>query len=350
MNSSRDNFKKNELLIKNVFKIMVAENRASVFKLQQFIDEKYNPKYPKQTISIYKLSQVIEQLEVIYNCKIATKMNGVKALTFKNIKKADIRRIDNKRRRNESSYQLAFDIINQIGGDELSPAVFKNITEKIKSEFIISKRVVFQFEKAKNQQDILRVNNFLETIATAILNTEKLKIKSSKFCGEVTPLQIREYNSRWFLVGLKEGENDVFYTTINQISALKNTYKTVDKNEAVTKKILDKYFSNRIGLSLGTKNEFGDDFDPFKSYKVVLDVNKVYYHKYLKSKMWFDKFELKENEADSVNDERIIISSKINKELVSKLFSFKDYVVIKEPFFLRKHIKFKIETLLNKYQ
>ena len=78
-------------------------------------------------------------------------------------------------------------------------------------------------------------------------------------------------------------------------------------------------------------------------------LNKDYFDKYYNSKPLL-KFEIVQ--SDKKNDFVKIVSEDIyiNKELVTALFSYKSYVEVLEPVFLREHIKSIIEDLNTMYE
>ena len=65
--------------------------------------------------------------------------------------------------------------------------------------------------------------------------------------------------------------------------------------------------------------------------------------------MWFTEFESSEEDAEGIGHVEVSVKSKINKELVSKIFSYKSQVKVKKPLFLSAHIHEHLKILLKNY-
>ena len=339
--------KRNYEIEKNVFELLKEESLNGI-KLSVFL-RLYNKKHSNSVISRYRLEQVIKQLENVYNAKIFFKEKGFK-LSLKEIKKKDINRIESRKKRKITSYQLAYDLINQLGGNINSSVVFEKIKRAISDEFVIKETGIFQLESSYQQIQILKEKKLIEIFVEVILENEIINIEYE--FGEkqsVVPLQIKEYNSRWFLITLNPINNKVKHFAFDRITKAKKTYKTSEIQKSQAKRILNSYFKNRIGVSEGTKTEFGEEFDTNKTYNISFDVERNYFNRYFKNKMWFTEFDSSEEDAEAIGHVEVSVKSKINKELVSKIFSYKSQVKVKKPLFLSAHIQEHLKTLLKNY-
>ena len=211
--------KRNYEIEKNVFELLKDESLNGI-KLSVFL-RLYNNKYSNAIISRYRLEQIIKQLEKVYKAKIFFKEKGFK-LSLKEIKKKDINRIESRKKRKITSYQLAYDLINQLGGNINSSVVFEKIKRAISDEFVIKETGIFQLESSYQQIQILKEKKLIEIFVEVILENEIINIEYE--FGEkqsVVPLQIKEYNSRWLLITLNPINNKVKHFAFDRITKAK---------------------------------------------------------------------------------------------------------------------------------
>jgi len=185
----------------------------------------------------------------------------------------------------------------------------------------------------------------INTIVKAMNNGFKLKFKKENFhYGEVkhyivTPLRLKEYLNRWYLIAIKDGEEFFKNYGIERISDLeiireqgvdiKKFEKKLDRyKDIVGINYSDEYFSEPIEIEVKTFN---------------------YQHKYLQTLPLHHSQQI----ALVPNDEsKAIVTFKLqpNYEFISDLLRMNENVVVQEPVELREIMLDKHRTALSRYQ
>lgn len=160
------------------------------------------------------------------------------------------------------------------------------------------------------------------------------KETTTKYC--ISPFQLREYQGRWYVVGLPEGENHIKTFGLARISDL----RTAGKSSCIKSKYLKQLekFDQIIGL-----NYDGSDK---KEVIEILVSNSQY--KYLKTL----PLHASQRFEEQLTDGRTKISMSIipNYELIMQLLKFGDQMEVIRPEKLRNKIKKIIENNLKIYQ
>jgi predicted DNA-binding transcriptional regulator YafY len=176
-------------------------------------------------------------------------------------------------------------------------------------------------------------------IFNAIINKTVLKIKYEPFNApeyEVTfhPYFLKQYNSRWFVFGYNEYNNNVHWNLAldrinNEVEKTINEYKE-DRTD------WEEFFEDMIGVSKGINEQ---------PHEVKLLFNKEQ-APYIKTKPFHSTQKIKVLEDDSLE---IRINVIINYELESKILSYGEKVKVITPDTLVLKIKERIQQQFQNY-
>ncbi len=203
---------------------------------------------------------------------------------------------------------------------------FKILKERVKPEDYS------QYQGVEYMQPILlAVRNHL-TIRFVHENFER----NTKTLYTITPLQLREYDRRWYVVGVPENEDHIKTFGLSRISNLKtrglSLIRLFDFQEQLAK------FDRIVGLNYDAAD---------KAEFIRIAISKKQY-KYLKTlplhkSQHFEK---------SLPDGRVELSLFLipNYELKMQLLKMGDQLEVLEPAFLRKEIKKTLQRSLEFYQ
>ena len=147
------------------------------------------------------------------------------------------------------------------------------------------------------------------------------------------PWYLKQYNTRWFLLGFNEEFNDITNLALDRILSYEKLEIDYKSNENIN---FDEYFEDVIGVTI--KNDSPTE-------KIILKINRDVWP-YIESKPLHGSQKLK-----SRTNENVLIELNVqrNHELVSKLFSYLDAIEVLEPEVLRTQFKSISERLFKKY-
>lgn len=153
---------------------------------------------------------------------------------------------------------------------------------------------------------------------------------------KITPLQIREYQNRWYVIGVPEGETHIRTFGLDRISDLElSEYSTIKISEFETQ--LDK-FNNVVGLNYNATEK--------KEFIRIAVTEKQY--KYLRS-LPLHQSQTLEKELD---DQRLEVSFylKPNFEFKMHILKMGSRVEVLSPDWLREEIKTELQNSLKQYK
>ena len=178
---------------------------------------------------------------------------------------------------------------------------------------------------------------YLSIIFNAIINKQVLHIVYSPFnkpdCEwDIHPYFIKQYNNRWFLLGLNNKDNRISNIGLDRIKSLENSpIPYIEDNIIVD---IDEYFSDVVGVTIPANKDI---------VRVKLQFSEKRYP-YIISKP------LHESMRKVDNDNHIVAIDVIpNRELESLVLSFGDDVEVLEPIEFREQIAHKIKSNYQKY-
>ena len=180
----------------------------------------------------------------------------------------------------------------------------------------------------------------IEDIMNAIIHKYPLKMCYKPFFGKesernIYPYYLRQYNGRWYVFALCEGQNEIHNYPLDRIVRLEHLSKpyiesSIDFNE---------YFDDIVGVS---------NYKKALVEKVVLKVGNSSID-YIRTKpLHWSQTELKEY---STEDYTIIqLKVKVNTELKMLLFSYSDAIEVLEPAWLRDSFAKRIKNMSDMYK
>lgn len=178
--------------------------------------------------------------------------------------------------------------------------------------------------------------DWFKDVFDAIVNSRVLDITYSKFNGsrpyywKIHPYFLKQYNNRWFLLGLNDRSKKISILALDRIDDLKEIRMDFIPNTIID---LDEYFKNIIGIT----KENG----PIENVRLQFSKNRF---PYVETKPIHDSQRI----IDHGN--RIIEINVIpNKELRTMILSFGNDVEVLSPLHLRGQIATILKGSLNKY-
>lgn len=189
------------------------------------------------------------------------------------------------------------------------------------------------------QNEQLRGLEFLGELIDSAIHHQPLRILYRSYYGIehntiVHPYHIKQFNNRWFLLGLEETDNGNRLTNkaLDRIVKFSRANVSFIPNTEVD---FREYFKDIVGVTVPKEHPVAE--------KVVLKFDAARFP-YIVSKPIHPS-----QEVISEEDYTLQISVRPNKELESRIFSYGPQVEVLEPEWLRQQIEEKIEETLKKY-
>jgi predicted DNA-binding transcriptional regulator YafY len=189
------------------------------------------------------------------------------------------------------------------------------------------------------QNEQLRGLEFLGELIDSAIHHQPLRILYRSYYGIehntiVHPYHIKQFNNRWFLLGLEETDNGNRLTNkaLDRIVKFSRANVSFIPNTEVD---FREYFKDIVGVTVPKEHPMAE--------KVVLKFDAARFP-YIVSKPIHPS-----QEVISEEDCTLQISVRPNKELESRIFSYGPQVEVLEPEWLRQQIEEKIEETLKKY-
>lgn len=189
------------------------------------------------------------------------------------------------------------------------------------------------------QNEQLRGLEFLGELIDSAIHHQPLRILYRSYYGIehntiVHPYHIKQFNNRWFLLGLEETDNGNRLTNkaLDRIVKFSRANVSFIPNTEVD---FREYFKDIVGVTVPKEHPVAE--------KVVLKFDPARFP-YIVSKPIHPS-----QEVISEEDCTLQISVRPNKELESRIFSYGPQVEVLEPEWLRQQIEGKIEETLKKY-
>ena len=192
------------------------------------------------------------------------------------------------------------------------------------------------FEKAPFSKG----NEHIEPLLEAIKEKKAIEILYHKFNEEkpdgriVSPLLLKEYRNRWYLLGVIHEEIEIRTFGLDRIVAVLHRPEVPFKESSSFD--ADTYFRNTLGISYenGEAEEVILSFTPFQG-------------NYIKTQHLHSTQEVL---VDNEQEFRIKIKVAINYELISTILSFGEAVEVVSPSLLRERIIGKVMKCHNLYK
>ncbi len=188
--------------------------------------------------------------------------------------------------------------------------------------------------------ELLKGTEFLGELIDSALNHHPLNILYRTFAGNerttiIHPYHIKQFNNRWFLIGLQEGSRGNYITN----KALDRIVKFSRANVPfIPNKEIDftEYFKDVLGVTLPEDHPEPEEvLLKFDAARFPYVVNKPIHH----SQAVVD-------EAEGI----IKLTIRPNKELEARIFSYGPQVEVLAPEWLREQITGKYSEIVKKYK
>ncbi len=222
-----------------------------------------------------------------------------------------------------------FSLFSELGG------IIQRLEDKVYTEKTQQASII-HLDKNENLKGL----HWLDELYQAIQKKVVLKLTYRSFKAAAPsiitfhPYLLKEYNNRWFLVGMGNKSRGVVNLALDRISSIDYDFKTVY-----------------------TKHEF--DADAF--YKDVVGVTVNQGERTSAVKLWVDKYNAPYvitkplhhsqilNMTYNDGSIEVVISVKLNLELERLILGFGDAMEVVEPKRLRKRIRTKLEKAVQQY-
>ena len=185
------------------------------------------------------------------------------------------------------------------------------------------------------QNQYLKGLEYLSDIFNSIINKQCLRIvyrnfKGDENCWDIHPYYLKQYNTRWFLLGMNDGYRNMTNIPLDRIESIELSgvpYETTTID-------FEEYFDDVIGVTIPKDQEpvniqlkFSEDRYPYITSKPI---------------HWSQKM---------IDGEHRIVEISVipNKELFALLLSYGKDVEVLSPEYVRVQIKEVISAALNNY-
>ena len=190
-----------------------------------------------------------------------------------------------------------------------------------------------------DHNDLLKGTEFLGEQIESALNHQPLNLLYRTFAGNertaiLHPYHIKQFNNRWFLIGLQEGSHGNYITNkaLDRIVKFSRANVPFISNTDID---FNEYFKDVVGVTLPEDHPVAEE--------VLLKFDEARFP-YVVNKPIHPSQEVEDEE------QRIIkLMVRPNKELEARIFSYGNQVEVLKPEWLRRQIAEKIENLLKKY-
>ncbi len=223
---------------------------------------------------------------------------------------------------------------------------FRGVSSNAWLEDVIS-NLEFRFGVKPNNEnivsfernDLLKGTEFLGELIESALNHQPLTLHYRSFSGNESisifhPYHIKQFNNRWFLIGLQEDNNGncIINKALDRIVKFSHANVPFIPN---TKIDFNNYFKDIVGVTLPE--------DHPEAEPVLLKFDKERFP-YVVNKPIHPSQTIEDEQQHII---RLIVRP--NKELEARIFSYGNQVEVLQPDWLRQQIAQKIESLLKKY-
>lgn len=192
---------------------------------------------------------------------------------------------------------------------------------------------------AFEQNELLKGLEFLGELIDSALNHQPLNILYRTFSGAerssiIHPYHVKQFNNRWFLIGLLQGEHGNILTNKALDRIVKFSRANVD---FIPNKDIDfnEFFKDIVGVTIPEDHpEVENVVLKFDAVRFPYVINKPIHH----SQIVLDE-----------KEHTIQLAVRPNKELEARIFSYGNQVEVLEPSWLREQIFEKFKQIVEIY-
>lgn len=187
--------------------------------------------------------------------------------------------------------------------------------------------------------DLLKGTAFLGELIDSALNHQPLKLLYRTFAGNertdiIHPYHIKQFNGRWFLIGLQEGSRGNYITNkaLDRIVKFSRASVPFIPNTDID---FNTYFKDVVGVTLPQDHPVPEEvLLKFDEARFPYVVNKPIHPS-----------------QETADEQKHIIRLTVrpNKELEARIFSYGNQVEVLKPEWLRRQVAEKLQEVLKKY-
>ena len=223
---------------------------------------------------------------------------------------------------------------------------FRGVPANARLEDVIS-NLEFRFGMKSETEHVVSFDNnallkgteFLGELIESALNHQPLNLLYRTFAGNeraaiIHPYHIKQFNNRWFLIGLQEGSHGHYITNkaLDRIVKFSRANVPFIPNTEID---FNEYFKDIVGVTLPEDHPVAEE--------VLLKFDEARFP-YVVNKPIHPSQEVEDEEQHIIK-----LMVRPNKELEACIFSFGNQVEVLRPEWLRQQIASKIKDLLKKY-
>ena len=235
-----------------------------------------------------------------------------------------------------ASLRTTIDILGRFRGVP-NNAWLENVISNLEFRFGVkpNQENIISFE----QNELLKGTKFLGELIDSALNHQPLNILYRTFAGKerqdiIHPYHIKQFNNRWFLIGLLQDKDGNYLTNkaLDRIVKFSKSNVPFIPNEKID---FNTYFNDIVGVTLPDDHPQPEEvLLKFDEARFPYVVNKPIHA------------------TQEIVDEKehiIRLTVRPNKELEARIFSYGNQVEVLQPAWLRAQIAGKITEMLKKY-
>ena len=185
----------------------------------------------------------------------------------------------------------------------------------------------------------MKGTEFLGELIDSALNHQPLNILYRTFAGNerttiIHPYHIKQFNGRWFLIGLQEGSHGNYITNkaLDRIVKFSRAHVPFIPNADID---FNEYFKDVVGVTLPAEHPVPEEvLLRFDESRFPYVVNKPIHPS---------------QETEDEQEHIIRLTVRPNKELEARIFSYGNQVEVLKPEWLRRQIAEKLQEILKKY-
>lgn len=190
-----------------------------------------------------------------------------------------------------------------------------------------------------DQNEQLKGLEFLSSIIDATIHHQTVEIDYKTYKGleihtTIHPYYVKQYNSRWFLIGLNHQSESISNFALDRIQKIKPSSIQFKKDEQID---FNTYFDDIIGVSISQEEDV-------KKETITLRFTEERFP-YVVSKPIHSSQKIVEGRECTIE-----LQVRPNRELNQQIFSFIPDVEVLSPEWFREKIKIQIEENLKKYR
>lgn len=235
-----------------------------------------------------------------------------------------------------TSLRTTIDLLSRFRGVP-SNAWLENVISNLEFRFGVkpNQENIISFE----QNELLKGTEFLGELIEAALHHQPLNLLYRTFSGKerqniIHPYHIKQFNNRWFLIGLLQDKAGNYLTNkaLDRIVKFAPSPVPFIPNDTVD---FNTYFDDIVGVT------FPDDHPLPETVVLKFDAARF---PYVVSKPIHASQEIVDEKEHVIR-----LSVRPNKELEAHLFSYGNQVEVLQPSWLRKQMAEKLAEILKKY-